>query len=138
MARPWIVVRRLVLRSGGVAGRLLLLLVAATSTTAAAGPLLGGTAALPLAVVASLAGGVPALAVTRLVALAVSAVRTSGRRAWSGDEGGRRGGGRRIGGPGSLAGGDVIDVDLLEQKKRASLLEGGEGLSHLEVGDHGS
>ena len=69
------------MRSGGVAGRLLLLLVAAASTTAAAGPLLG--------VVASLAGGVPALAVTRLVALAVSAVRTSGRRAWSGDEGGR-------------------------------------------------
>jgi hypothetical protein len=53
------------------------------------------------------------------------------------DEGSRRGGGRWSRGTGGLTGSDVIDVDLLEQEKCASLLEGGEGLPHLEVGDHG-
>lgn len=36
----------------------------------------------------------------------------------------------------SIFGGDVVDVDLLEKKKVASLVEGGKGALHLEVGDH--
>ena len=137
VACPRIVVLRLRLglrADVGVAGRLLL--VAAASATSAAGPLLA------LAALSALAGltiaSCSALAVAALAALPMAAVRQSGWGTRCGNESGRCGGGQWIRGPSGLAGSDVIDVDLLKQEKRASLLEGGEGLPHLEVGDHGS
>jgi len=125
---PWVIVVHLVLRAdAGAAGRLLLL-VATAPTATASSPLLAvaGSAALPLTVVVALAcTALPLAIVGALAGLAVgrptlavtdprAAVGASGGRTWSSDEGGRRGGGRRIGGPGCLTGGGVIDVDLLE------------------------
>jgi len=78
VARPRIIVLRLVLRAGaGVAGRLLAVVGSADL------PLVGSAALAGLAITSG-----PALAVPGLMALAVSTVGASGRRAWSGDEGG--------------------------------------------------
>jgi hypothetical protein len=121
VARPRIVVLCLGLRaSAGGADRVLL--VASAPAAAAAGSLLAVVALAGLSI-----AGWPALVVSALATLPVAAVRPFGWGMRGSDEGGRRGGGRWIRGPGGLAGGDVVDVDLLEQEKRASLLEGGEG-----------
>ena len=124
VACPRIVVLRLGLRD-----RVLLIASATAAATVGSLVAVAGLAALAVAALA----GLPSLAVSALAILPVA----SGRGTRGSDEGSRRGGGRRIRGPGGLAGGDVVDVDFLEQEKRASLLEGGEGLPHLEVGDHG-
>ena len=81
----------------------------------------------------------PALAALGVagMALALACVGAPSRRARGSDEHGYRRGCRRVRCPGGFACSNVVNVDLLEQEEHVSLLKGGEGLPHLEVGDHG-